>query len=343
MEFDIDEMLRDMGVDSQETVNSETPEVPSAALEMTEEDISSIIEDNLTDTTAETVTAFNEAVNEVVNTEEHTEETTTPVQITIEEIPEETHEEWNKELIPLNSPTLLLDESTTRFSGAAWFSEIQKARIILGGCGGISSNVAFQLARMVPANITIYDDDTVEMVNMAGQLFCQEDIGKAKVDAIADMISSYTTMKQINAIKGRFTPLTEPGDIMICGFDNMEARKTFFSSWGKHISDKSEEERKKCLYIDGRLSMTDLQVLCIRGDDTYNINRYKEEFLFSDSEADATVCSMKQTTYLACMIGSIMVNLFTNFVANSLDPIIPYDMPFFTEYDSQNVIFKTES
>lgn len=52
---------------------------------------------------------------------------------------------------------------------------------------------------------------------------------------------------------------------------------------------------------------------------------------------------MKQTTYLACMIGSLMVNLFTNFIANSLNPVIPYDLPFFTEYDSQNMLFKTQS
>ena len=52
---------------------------------------------------------------------------------------------------------------------------------------------------------------------------------------------------------------------------------------------------------------------------------------------------MKQTTYLACMIGSLMVNLFTNFVAGTLNPILPYDLPFFTEYDAQNMIFNTES
>ena len=245
--------------------------------------------------------------------------------------------------IPLNSPTLLVDESTTRFSGAEWFNEIQKARIIVAGIGGIGSNVAFQLARMIPANLTLYDDDNVEMVNMAGQLFCSKDIGEAKVSAIANMIYNYTSMRQVLAIKDKFTSDKEPGDIMICGFDNMRARRTFFNSWYNHISDKSEEERSKCLYLDGRLSMDTLQILCIRGDDQYNIERYEREFLFADYEADTTICSMKQTTYLACMIGSLMVNLFTNFIANSLNPIIPYDLPFFTEYDAQNMLFKTES
>ena len=248
-----------------------------------------------------------------------------------------------KVLIPQNSPTLLMNESTTRFSGAEWFKEIQKTRIIVGGCGGIGSNLIFQLARMTPANITVYDDDVVEMVNMAGQLFSYSDIGKTKVDAIAGMVMNYTSMRQILAIRQKFTATTEAGNIMMSGFDNMSARKTFFYTWKEHISKKSMEDRKKCLLLDGRLSIDTLQIFCIRGDDTYNIDRYQREFLFHDYQAEQTVCSMKQTTYLACMIGSLMVNLFTNFVAGQLDPILPYDLPFFTEYDAQNMLFKTES
>ena len=249
----------------------------------------------------------------------------------------------NEALLPLNSPTLLINDSTTRFSGAEWFNEVQKQKIIVAGIGGIGSNALFQLARMRPSSITIYDDDTVEMVNMAGQLYSYDDIGKAKVNAMANMIFKYSAMTHINAIQSKFTSDTEASDIMMCGFDNMKARKMFFESWYDHIKDKSDEEKAKCLLLDGRLSMDTLQILCIRGDDKYNINRYQCEFLFSDYEADATVCSMKQTTYLACMIGSLMVNLFTNFVAGQLNPIIPYDLPFFTEYDAQNMIFKTEN
>lgn len=245
-------------------------------------------------------------------------------------------------LIPQNSLSLLLNESTTRFSGTEWFHEIQKSRILLAGVGGIGSNVAFQLARMVPAGITLYDNDDVEMVNMAGQLFSSNDIGKAKVDAVADMISAYTSMRQVNAIKAEFTADTPPADIMICGFDNMAARRLFFNSWAQHLVDKSPADRAKCLYLDGRLSIDTLQIFCIRGNDDFNIHRYDREFLFSDSEAEAAVCSMKQTTYMACMIGSLMVNLFTNFIADTLNPVIPYDLPFFTEYDAQNMLFKTQ-
>ena len=246
-----------------------------------------------------------------------------------------------QELIPPNSPTLLLNDATSRFSGTEWYNEIQKQRIILAGCGGIGSWTVLQLARMNPAALFMYDDDIVEQANMSGQLYCQGDVGKAKVDAMADMISSYTTMHNIYAIQDKFKADSEAGDVMICGFDNMEARRIFFVAWHNYVMTKPEEERKKCLYLDGRLSINTLQVFCITGDNDWAMAEYADKYLFTDAEAEETQCSLKQTTYLACMIGSMIVNLFTNWTANLLNPVIPYDLPFFTEYDAQNMIFKT--
>lgn len=244
-------------------------------------------------------------------------------------------------LIPYNSQTLLINNATSRFSGTEWYNEIQKQRIILAGCGGIGSWTVLQLARMNPAALFMYDDDVVEQANMSGQLYCQDDIGKAKVDAMTDMIESYTTMRNIYAIKDKFTQSSEAGDVMICGFDNMAARRTFFTAWNNHVMAKPEEERRKCLYLDGRLSINTLQVFCITGDNDWAMAEYADKYLFTDAQAEETQCSLKQTTYLACMIGSMIVNLFTNWTANLLNPIIPYDLPFFTEYDAQNMIFKT--
>ncbi len=381
---DIDDILDGLGMGNPSPHSSPTPLTPSQQEDtdstFSNEDIDDILQENGFSEEPENDgegreeeeenTAYLErlnAENNTIDSQQSLEEATQIFETTLndnatdwndeEESNSDNEEESNEEeeteaseahraevKIPLNSPTLLIDDSTTRFSGAEWFSEIQKQRIIVGGCGGIGSNLVFQLARMVPANITVYDDDNVEMVNMAGQLFSYSDIGKAKVDAIANMVSNYTSIRQIHAIKQRFTAITNTGDIMMSGFDNMTARRVFFDAWWDHIDQyNSPEEKAKCLLLDGRLSMDTLQIFCIRGDDAYNINRYRSEFLFRDNQADETVCSMKQTTYLACMIGSLMVNLFTNFVANQLNPIIPYDLPFFTEYDAQNMLFKTES
>lgn len=314
---DIDDILQDLNVESSEensTPTQDSSPIEETNMSLSEDELSEIIEDNDLSEESEDEESYNENQgegNDMDLEESENEEVEEATTSTENNTPDDAK-------IPLNSPTLLVDESTTRFSRAEWFNEIQKARIIIAGIGGIGSNVAFQLARMVPADLTLYDDDNVEMVNMAGQLYSYNDIGKYKVNAMADMIYNYTSMKQVLAIQSKFTLDKEPGDIMICGFDNMVARRVFFKAWLNHISDKSVEERAKCLYLDGRLSIDTLQILCIRGDDQYNIDRYQREFLFTDYEADATVCSMKQTTYLACMIGSLMVNLFTNFIANLL-------------------------
>lgn len=244
--------------------------------------------------------------------------------------------------IPANSATLLVDEATSRFSSAIWYENIQKKTVILAGVGGIGSYVGFLLARMKPASMFIYDNDIVEAVNMSGQLYGQSDLGRPKVFALAEMIRNYAGYSSVFAVSERFTDESEASDIMICGFDNMAARKLFFNKWVSHVQSKPEEERKNCLFIDGRLAAEEFQVLCIKGDDEYNINRYNNEFLFSDAEAEETVCSYKQTTFCANMIASCMVNLFVNFCANQCEPLIDRDLPFLTTYNAETIYLKTE-
>lgn len=259
-------------------------------------------------------------------------------QAILDQAVEDAHQE-----IPTNSATLLVDEATSRFSSAIWYENIQKKTVILAGIGGIGSYVGFLLARMKPASMFIYDDDVVEAVNMSGQLYGQSDLGRSKVSALAEMIRNYAGYSSVFAISERFTDESEASDIMICGFDNMTARKLFFNKWLSHVQSKSEEERKNCLFIDGRLAAEEFQVLCIKGDDEYNINRYNNEFLFSDKEADETICSYKQTTFCANMIASYMVNLFVNFCANQCEPVIDRDLPFLTTYNAETMYLKTEA
>ena len=256
-------------------------------------------------------------------------------QAILDQAVEEAHQE-----IPTNSTTLLVDEATSRFSSAIWYEKIQEKTVIVAGCGGIGSWTTLLLARMKPASMFIYDNDIIEAVNMSGQLYGQSDLGRPKVSALAEMIRNYAGYGSVFAISERFTEESEASDIMICGFDNMAARKLFFNKWLSHVQSKPEEERKNCLFIDGRLAAEEFQVLCIKGDDEYNINRYNNEFLFSDAEADETICSYKQTTFCANMIASYMVNLFVNFCANEVGAY--RDLPFLTTYNAETMYLKTE-
>ena len=244
--------------------------------------------------------------------------------------------------IPVNSQTITVDETTSRFSGAIWYEEIQKQTVTLAGVGGIGSFVGFLLGRLKPQRLIIYDPDRVETVNMSGQLYGQTDVGNYKSAALANMVRNYANYNNIVALNDRFEADSEATDIMICGFDNMAARKLFFDKWAAHVASKPAEERANCLYIDGRLAAEEFQVLSIQGDDERAMVEYEDKWLFSDAEAEETICSYKQTTFMANMIASVMVNVFVNFVANRCGPIIDRDVPFFISYDASTMFTKVE-
>lgn len=300
--------------------------------------------DQLNDEHTETAVS-EENISEETTSEEVEEQAVYPEYPSISS--ETTVPEQSYDRISANSETITIDASTSRFSGAVWYNKVQEKTITLAGLGGIGSYVAFLLSRMKPSHIRIYDDDTVEWANMSGQFYSVLDLNKTKAQAMTDMMHNYSSYYSITSLNERFTAGSPSTDIMICGFDSIAARRTFYYVWKYHVMSIPEGLRKHCLFIDGRLAAEELQVLCIQGDASYNMEKYERDWLFSDAEADATLCSYKQTTFMANMIGSIMTNLFVNFCANDLEgnekPMIDRSLPFLTSYDASLMMFTTEA
>ena len=230
--------------------------------------------------------------------------------------------------------------STARFSGAVWFNKIQEQVIIVGGQGGISSWFTFLAARMFPRSIYTYDPDRVEMVNLAGQLFSRDDIGMYKGDAVSRTVGKFSEYRSMFVVNERFTEETNPTKIMVCGFDNMEARKVFYNKWKELVNNQKPLERKECLFIDGRLAAESLQILCIVGDASWDMAKYEKEFLFSDSEVEVATCSFKQTAFMANMIAALMVNMLANFCANLCGGC--RTIPFYTQYEADQMYMQLE-
>lgn len=245
-------------------------------------------------------------------------------------------------LIPVNAPVSEVDPTTVRFSSAIWYEEVQKQSVILAGCGGIGSYVGFLLGRMKPRVLYLYDNDVVETANLSGQLFSRSDVRIPKVEAVRRMLANSSGYERLYANRSRFDHYSTPGPIMICGFDNMEARKIFFQRWEDYVQGlQEEEERTKTLFIDGRLAAEEFQVFAFTGDNDPAKLNYEANYLFSDEEAEETLCSFKQTSYMANMIASVMVNIFTNFCANQCGLILPREVPFMTSYSADFMELKT--
>lgn len=244
--------------------------------------------------------------------------------------------------IPVNPDVLRPEETTSRFSSAIWYEKIQEQKVILAGCGGIGSYIAFLLARLNIAELILFDPDTVDATNMSGQLYGLRDVGSPKVQCLYNFVSQYAGYHRVISRTSRYDNIGPVRKIMICGFDNMEARKTFYLGWKSYLATLNSENRKKCLFIDGRLAAEEYQVFAIQGDDERAMKEYEDKWLFSDAEAEETICSYKQTTFMANMIASTMVNIFVNFIANQCEPLFPRDVPFFTSYDASTMFTKIE-
>ena len=225
-----------------------------------------------------------------------------------------------------------IETNTARFSGAKWYEGINKLSISIVGCGGIGSWTALAISRFRPYAMSLYDADIVERVNLAGQCFNNESISRSKVAAIADILQNFSDV-YVNTYQVMIDERTVLSPVTICGFDNMAARKMAFNAWYAKYKGNSQ-----ALFMDGRMSADTIQIYAMTGDDEYSCNQYIQNELFDDAEADATVCSLKQTTYVAMIMGGMMANKLVEFVQSKVG--LPIN--FKTEYNSVNMTIKVQ-
>ena len=81
-------------------------------------------------------------------------------------------------------------DSHTRFNSVDWFGDFRE--ITIGGVGTIGSWLSLLLARTGEHELIMYDDDQVESINLSGQLFSKDDVGRSKTDSARDNIFSFT-------------------------------------------------------------------------------------------------------------------------------------------------------
>ena len=241
--------------------------------------------------------------------------------------------------LPTNSPYILDSGFTSRFKSAIWFDKVKDIEVFLIGLGGIGSYVGFLLSRIRPRTMYTYDADVIDESNISGQLYPTNSLGLKKGFILCSIMNDFSNYYDIIHHDTGCYGVSPDAKVVICGLDNMRSRSSIFKSWVNNVIDSID--KKEFLFIDGRLAAEEFQVFCIRGDDEYSINKYAEQYLFSDEEAEETICSYKQTSFMATMIASVIVNLFINFVSNKCNPIIDRSLPFYTSYNAETMFYKT--
>lgn len=230
------------------------------------------------------------------------------------------------ELIDSFSDKIMKDyEFQSRFKGAEWFHSAMNHDITCMGLGGIGSWASMIISRFNPRVINLVDMDIVDASNISGQFYNTSQIQTPKVMASKVNINMYSGMNNIVLYNMTAEEAIQSirSDIFILGFDSIRTRKEIFSYIRLY--------NPNAWVIDGRLSMRNLQVFCFRAN-SRDGSDYMTGFLFDEKDADETVCSMKQTSFMSNMIGSVISNIYMSICLKEVSKF-PYAVPFLVEYD----------
>ncbi len=178
------------------------------------------------------------------------------------------------------------------------------------GCGGIGSFAALALAKLGCVRLHLYDDDRVEEHNVPNQLYRLADVGRAKAEALADILEAFAGSRPTPHVR-RIDGERLQG-IVVSGVDSMMARKHL---WWKAIRHRASTP----LYLDGRLGAELCRLYAIRPFDPDDVRCY-EKSLYDDSQAMLPACTAAAIIYTGFAIASLMADQVKKFATG--EPLV---------------------
>ena len=108
--------------------------------------------------------------------------------------------------------------------------KLQKAKVLVVGCGGLGSPIAVYLASSGVGKIHLVDFDTVDITNLHRQVFYSlDDVGKSKANVLSEFISKRAPFTQVSftnkpLTKENVLELIENIDIVVDGTDSLPTK-----------------------------------------------------------------------------------------------------------------------
>lgn len=171
------------------------------------------------------------------------------------------------------------------------------------GVGAVGRQVALQLSAMGVPCLQLVDHDLVEPVNLASQAFLEEDLGRWKVQATADLCSKLNSNVLVSLHPVRFRRSLSVGNAVFCCVDSIDTRKLVWES----VKDRTS------FFADGRMSAEVLRVL-VAADETSR--EHYPTTLFSQEEAFVGSCTAKSTIFCANIAAGLMLSQFAKWLRN---------------------------
>lgn len=157
-------------------------------------------------------------------------------------------------------------------------------RIDVIGAGATGSRIALSLAKLGVSNLHVWDFDSVESHNIANQAFRLQDIGKLKVEALAEIVKELTgiSIVQHNEMVDGSQKL---GEIVFVLTDTMASRKEIFEK-GLKLKPWTK------VFFETRMGVSDYRIYSINPLKPAEYKAY-DGTLYADEAAEVSACGSK--------------------------------------------------
>lgn len=182
--------------------------------------------------------------------------------------------------------------------------KLAETPITIIGAGSIGSFAAMTLAKMGAQTMALIDDDGVSDWNLPNQFYRMDQVGKHKVEALAENIKAFSGVTPYVFLE-RFEEKAL-SEVVIVAVDNMKTRKLVWDKfilggYAKYLIEARMGGLQASLYS---IKKTDEDI--VKADD---VSLY-ESMLFSDEEATTERCGEQTIIF--------NVNLIASFICRSV-------------------------
>ena len=184
------------------------------------------------------------------------------------------------------------------------------------GVGAIGRQVALQLAALGVPRMTLFDDDTVQIENLAVQGYWPDDLYKPKVEATAVLGRRIYPQLQVQPIAERFQRSTAkhwPADADLLVFACVDKIGTRRMLW-EALRDRA------AFFADGRMNAEVIRILAVG---VPALDEGYRKTLFGAAEAYNGPCTARSTIYTAAIAAGLLIGQMTKWLRD-----LPLDADF---------------
>jgi len=211
-----------------------------------------------------------------------------------------------------------MDERYIRQQELVNQEKLGNLHVTIIGCGAVGSFTALSLCKMGIGQLTLIDHDRVSVENLPNQFYCENDLGKKKVDACSELIRQFDRQIPMVTLARPFIKQKLESDIVISAVDSMDIRKRIWSSVVTH--------RKVKLLIDPRMASHVTQVYSVKPGAPNGSKAY-EATLVDESETLEERCTARSIIYSVLPLAGLVCRQVAAFANDDwIEPALTLDL-----------------